>query len=758
MFAKRQRVNVAGDYVVTEGEQEAEGERKTTVATHKRKSEDEPDDTRYSDIITWSDEDSFRTALLHFARRTKTVKLKFSGPWEQLRSKGVHISVDHIDLTEMPTDAKGVDRIDAFDRCESVTIRDTAAIRAVFRSLPEQIVKLHVKDDGSDPSWFLRALPRNEWDTLVFPRSRTLDLDTRVPTRSLRVLEITVPDRKETLSLFAACPNLVQIWLRIDGKGTLAVSFANQLVKASARLRLLHILATKGRIDIEPLDIELLWAAAPMLNNLILDGFVQYRETIREPWPYLFARGGESKDSKLLPPGLQRWLQVLGVKPGYLANTTTLPAGAVLFETSAHLSWHPNDSDSETLDVFQVVDDIRVDWDGPTGVKLLQPYTTRFKYTDVVGMRSFRYHEISLAESGGERKTATSTTRMKPIAPLVSDLNTVRAIIGPVSLTEHRSSKYDMHVYVFGDHHARHVKPPEDDGSEGSMNIDEFLDLLLRRQETRQERVEFLVEGERVFDSTRKFKDHGDHFLADVRNLRLKWITSQYVHVQNVDVRFTQGTIAAAWTTVRSKVEEAEKEARKLLLERDSAEHELSLQLIRSCAKVVEKEVLATSSDSKDVFWNSKVDKQLAAVQEPEVKQQIIRLRDKAKLDAKGLVATLNAIPRVFNIQTSGYIRNASVSSLLTTLESERKRLQTFGVLVMDAYAMARMFRRFKSQVPSRARCFVIYAGDAHAANYRELFRALDFDVVNDARADDHAKGPYQWLDVRKFAPWFQKE
>ena len=95
----------------------------------------------------------------------------------------------------------------------------------------------------------------------------------------------------------------------------------------------------------------------------------------------------------------------------------------------------------------------------------------------------------------------------------------------------------------------------------------------------------------------------------------------------------------------------------------------------------------------------------------------------------------------------------------LKSSEFEREqehRMPYTGVLLMDTYALARIFRKFKESktMPSEPTNIIIYAGDAHATNYEDFLETqLGLTPIIKTRRKSKKSKYDQWDDGSTFSP-----
>jgi GTP-binding protein EngB required for normal cell division len=82
-----------------------------------------------------------------------------------------------------------------------------------------------------------------------------------------------------------------------------------------------------------------------------------------------------------------------------------------------------------------------------------------------------------------------------PVAPVRAPTND-KYVMGPVSLSEHYSSKYGKHIYIFGDLHDKQFRPCDTpDTKTQQIHIKYFIDQLIRRNIQNGKETDVFLEG-----------------------------------------------------------------------------------------------------------------------------------------------------------------------------------------------------------------------------------------------------------------------
>lgn len=392
-----------------------------------------------------------------------------------------------------------------------------------------------------------------------------------------------------------------------------------------------------------------------------------------------------------------------------------------------------------------------------------------------------KYSKLNDMKSGNfNLLTGSDTATIKSAEPSI-DLEEIKRkreikvdyIAGPVSLGEYYSAKYDKHFYIFGDRHARLSNCPKD---KKVMPLSDFFKLVT--EQNVQKIIDIFLESEYIDKYTKDYKltwegaYFQEVFQAFESCLKLDKGLCLYknVRVHYGDIRLYKGT-----DPLRKKGREAVTEiinkTTKLKAEMKSSEFTQEIikiedshdNLIKGKAMKIESyfdyilKLFDTIAETNEIIMkDTKIQDQLNNIKDKNLVKEIEtffakkfisdmqkirkfisnnRLVIKMGLDYKKKedydLQLAITHPEVIDI-TILYLNN--LSKKLTNIATEIRHLMTsFMANYMDYYVMARSFRSFTpklknpNQYSESPKYIMIYVGDGHAENYRELLMYLGF-------------------------------
>ena len=321
--------------------------------------------------------------------------------------------------------------------------------------------------------------------------------------------------------------------------------------------------------------------------------------------------------------------------------------------------------------------------------------------------------------------------------PPISD---VKYITGPVSLTEHISEEYGMHVYVFGDYHTKQTVRAEDASATNTVHINTFFMDLINLMAPNI--VDLLVELTYVSGKAPSHKmENIDTYINDVAQ----------TFVSCLEVKKTPVCKSAYPNLYVHCVDVRSVEPIKTL---DELWQEDNLEKIDPEALPKYIEVLDQHTKCRDLDI-CKISKQLANVREPTFHSEITKLLtqlDQLRPTSAELKA---ALPLPFQPASEDLLKEvtyiADVQKRNALAYKFKLKLLVYNKLLMDLYLLGRSFRTFASR-DGRGRYKIIYVGDAHAETYRQFVTALGFTQVR--RVDSE----HQCLNVSGWYPWFSSQ
>lgn len=393
---------------------------------------------------------------------------------------------------------------------------------------------------------------------------------------------------------------------------------------------------------------------------------------------------------------------------------------------------------------------------------------------------------------------------------------TEKYLVGPISLSEHYSGKYDKHIYIFGDRHVFKSKCPDKAADKNIVEITNFLEEIITTNKDKL--IDFYLETEYVGGFTNPdFKGgveweephnymnklanlfvecfsvekhkcpyknvrmhytdlrHGDSILKPFLNL-----LSIYKDVEDIDFVLSTSLFADDRDHFLKKVDENPwifRHAFKLHnieeiknLTPDSPINlipivQSQMRLLEYDSKFVEK--IKTEQKDKIIDFlleKSKINKQLKKIEFPEVKQ----LLEKLYLETLHNILTFSLnidIERFKQLLKHGKLKDLQSFHFMGTIYTEKMRRRNMEF--MDIYLLARIFRKFKQsdqfkkfgddQSPKN---ILIYTGHAHADVYRKILESLGFITTVKIRdSNEEKEQSFQCLSLNSsLFPFFNKE
>ena len=362
----------------------------------------------------------------------------------------------------------------------------------------------------------------------------------------------------------------------------------------------------------------------------------------------------------------------------------------------------------------------------------------------------------------------------------------VKLIIGPITLTEHVSNKYNRHIYIFGDMHVNKSTCSPDKSNWSKMKIDDYIgEKILNTNKDKVIDIFSEVNQSNSFvfnifyltNINYKFQPcyQSDRKDCKYPNLRFHYVDIrgekdafetltylrdlikqlQYVNKVRNKLGNDFNNIAPKMKTFHNRSMVNHLKINPLIIT-DIFSHDQYDKLLI----VIEEIARTNSSDSKikslklsNLLNYKKILKQVDAISNKEIKEKLLEWLDKKFkeyvnfIDFNGLLTTITLMKENHAFYPENFI--AKISNRLTML----------GALIMDVYLLARLFKKFKQrdkEYAEETKYIVIYAGDLHSDNYREFLNILGFKVVQQTKSDKEGKD-FQCLDISQFdQPFFK--
>lgn len=298
---------------------------------------------------------------------------------------------------------------------------------------------------------------------------------------------------------------------------------------------------------------------------------------------------------------------------------------------------------------------------------------------------------------------------LNPITPL-NPLKGLKYIIGPVSLVELYSKKYNKHIYLFGD---VHLMSPVCDGKDYKLKnnrllISEFLNLL-----TDNKNYDIFLEH--WYDPKDK-----------------KYTEIYYKHTSFLKLINNERSRLARKPNVKFHYTDIRKKLTRRIMQKDKKDKQKDKQNEKDKIdknKIKEYIEYYKWDNLSNILDTLKIEKQLENIKDPELYDIL----------SKRLWSTLQKLYKRYNTEQD-------ILSLINTIR----------IVLMDYYLLGRLFRTFSDgHTPTNV---VIYVGDYHAYMYYNIFLMLGFKVINKTfsgsasyKESHNIKDTFQCIDVSKF-------
>jgi len=312
-------------------------------------------------------------------------------------------------------------------------------------------------------------------------------------------------------------------------------------------------------------------------------------------------------------------------------------------------------------------------------------------------------------------------------------------LIGPASLSKHYSVKYNKIFYIFGDYHYMLPTCENDDKSE-KIDIVDFLKYNILNT---NKNIDLFMESQ-IPTKYKRVKGVKSNYLfrmeEDLSSKNL-YHNFRYHHADPRWDRKYKDAVQSARTILQNM-----KEFPGLVI--NHREH------IKEIKNYIDDNIHAIKLDQ---IKNPKTEKQLVNIKYPDILKILrkyelddintfkIYMSDEAKKFKILLDSTLKT--------NRNFISNIS-DELKEKLELFIDEITNIGVAEMDLYLMGRIFRTFKNEPESQN--IIIYAGDIHSGNYRDLLLQMGFTEEAYIKRKDPGEPGFQCLDISQFKlPFF---
>lgn len=290
-------------------------------------------------------------------------------------------------------------------------------------------------------------------------------------------------------------------------------------------------------------------------------------------------------------------------------------------------------------------------------------------------------------------------------------------IEGPVSISEYFSQQLQKHIYLIADVHVRRMKCP--DPNARTILLTDFLAMTFN--DNRDKTLDFYLEQRYAPNEPFSNQRSKESYLKDVKE-RFKEcyqfnrldpvLDCQFKHVRfhRVDIRYR--------SPIGTSIQELHGTLFRLFITMDSEITEKRLSLV----KEIGLEIITYLKDNSiiDVMRQNKILKQYENIVDPRLRELTMKYwLKRGKNVYKRLVSAIHYPQTVSSESHEQDFRPVSI--LLYVLFD-------FGLFLMDAYTVGRIFRSFN--MAEDPKYVIVYAGRGHIVNYAEFFSYLGLQLV----------------------------
>lgn len=362
---------------------------------------------------------------------------------------------------------------------------------------------------------------------------------------------------------------------------------------------------------------------------------------------------------------------------------------------------------------------------------------------------------------------------------------------GPISLTHHISTEYNKNVYVFGEIHditmvcldrkdSMPISQYLNQVIKGNPNI--MIDIFLELPFKKYTSMDILM---REYDKRHpKIKEYQGELrelntLFEACNKRLKDKCSYNVRVHLTDVREDAVPEIEHMSHLYNHVIDILYDGKLLLMKGIQEDLNVQFSIIDEFLhNILTNNNMPTLQDFKD---KTRIAKNLANIVDNKIRETISSYFDNKLKSIQLNTKTFEDLNKLYR----KYVTFLS-SVTLTELQESKTNIEKFQhiwyqlhkiqdkiadycVLLMDYYTITRIFRSYKPKQTGEytlpAKDIIIYVGDAHARNYREFFKYMEFQQREEVYSSKYipnvgnvsnSREVYSCLDVSKIKqPFF---
>lgn len=288
-------------------------------------------------------------------------------------------------------------------------------------------------------------------------------------------------------------------------------------------------------------------------------------------------------------------------------------------------------------------------------------------------------------------------------------------IEGPLSVSEHRSTKYNKRIVVFGEQHVHKQGC-------GGKKISQFLQEVVSSHPNKQ--FDLFLEIPYLTQETEFPKEATD----DIERILLAFrncfrYTKGNCEYPNLRAHYTDMRIANQLTDLSRLVER---------IVQDSDNTKAWEEVVRIFKGT--KDPLQYIIDQADI--QGKLAKQLREA-DPEVVQSLLNYYRQRISD---LPKFITEVEEYISVLKRGYVNHGTSRKL-------GKQLIIIYSIVLDLYLLGRIFRKFQdADSPTN---ILIYVGDAHAEAIRGFLTQLGFEKIHEVQSENDC------VDVSEFGGFF---
>jgi hypothetical protein len=367
-----------------------------------------------------------------------------------------------------------------------------------------------------------------------------------------------------------------------------------------------------------------------------------------------------------------------------------------------------------------------------------------------------------------------------------------RFIRGPKNLTVHWSERFNMHVYIFGEHHIPgHCTNFPESTAQNTMNIEDYLDQLLQNTDKYldyifevpmigKKRLQYItnhpygikISNSSLDDVFQRFKVCIEPVTRHASRCRLGRVHFMDVRKENMTY---MDTISYLWTSFSSN---GKREIIKILNNQSFLERLKDMYSFISTEQKLfiyfKAFIFGINYNVEELrkLLNSKksIDKQMGILIKKYIEDEIDTLVQKFFVPLRTNIATiLFNWQQIFDKKYTHFalIPSTQIKQILESFKYVRLCLTRLVSIGPDLYTLCRMFKTFNvkkppfvnayhADQPKKMHNIITYTGDAHAQKYRRFLQSLGFiEVEKTGQSDNTQISCIDMIDIQQ--PFFSK-